>query len=223
MAEKKKTISLGGESKALLEVLRHRESRHARLRLDIDSDVVDAVAALDDDLVFWEDSGDFQQRLFDLLREEVDSLDDEHVVQPSVDSVDAEACSSAGALFPGEDSGDVPGAEPEDGQRLACEGCDDDVSVLSVREDLSRLRVDHFRNVLVFPDMDAAVCLAVHSRGSHAAGFRHSVDVEGLDSGACLDFPAHFIGECLRTEDSDLEVREVHLQFVGHLHDSGHV
>ena len=73
-ASQREDVALGGEAQRLFERLFHHVAGHARLGLDIDPHVLDAVHLLHDDLVVVADARDSQERLLDLLGEEVDAL-----------------------------------------------------------------------------------------------------------------------------------------------------
>ena len=114
----------------------------------------------------------------------------------------------------------------DDRHRLAREGGDDDLAVLTVRDGLARHGVDDLGDVLVVPLVQAAVELAVLAGGADATGLRHAVDVEALDVQALLDALAELVRERLGPEDAHAQGRDVvvaRLLRVEHLDDARHV
>ena len=211
---------VGRESEVLLELLLDHEAGDAGFGLDVDVEALDAVAVLDDHAVVGQDAGDLEQRLLHLLREEVHAGDDEHVVEAPADLVEPRMGASAGAGGARDDSAAVAGLEAEHRQRLAGEGGDDDFAEFAVGQRPAGVVVDDLGDVVVVPDVQAAVVGAVHAERADAAGLGHAVDVEDLDAEAAVDALAHFAGEGLRAEDADLEGGQLLLLLLEHLHDA---
>ena len=161
-------------------------TRHAGLRLDVDRDVRHAVLLLKDDLELVRNARNLLERLLDLTRIEVDALHDQHVIRPSRDAVDAERGPSARALLAREYARDVVRAVADDRHGLARKGREDDLAVFAVRNDLAGRRIDDLGDVLVFPDMQAAVGLAVLSGRADATRLGHAIDVKALNAEARL-------------------------------------
>ena len=130
-------VALGAEAETLLELLLDHEAGDALFGLDVDPHVADAVDFLDDDLVVASRRRGSPSAPARPAWEEVDALDDEHVVDAAGDAVEPQAGAAAFALLPGENAGEVAGAEADDGDGLAVERREDDLALLAVRHRLA--------------------------------------------------------------------------------------
>ena len=138
------------------------------------------------------DAVDVEQSRFDLGREHVDALDDEHVIGTSLEALDAGHGAAAFAFLILE-TGDVSRPVTDEGLALFGETGDDEFAFGALRKLLAGLRVDDFRQEVVFPDVEASVEIAV--RGDAGTGdLRQAVNVVGFDVETSLDLLAHLVG-----------------------------
>src|SRR5918911_3259025 len=93
-------------------------------------------AGAEDDLVVGFEPIDAQQGVLDLGGEDVHPAYDEHVVRAAEDPGDAGRGPAAGARLPGK-PGKVPGAVPENGERLLGGRAEDQLADLTVRQSLT--------------------------------------------------------------------------------------
>ena len=114
-----------------------------------------------------------RERRFHLRREEVGAADDEHVVAPALDALDA-AHGPGGA---GHEAGQVAGAVADDGHRFLGERGEDELAFGAVGEHFAGFRIDHFGQEMVFPERQAVLGLRAFLRDAGPQHFGEAVDV----------------------------------------------
>src|SRR5918912_278880 len=107
-------------------------------------------AGTEHNLVVGFEPVDAEQGVLDLRGENVDPTYDEHIVRAADDPRDAGTGPSTGAWLPGE-SGKVPGAVPENRERLLCRCGQDQLTDLPIRQALAGLGVHYLRYEMVLP------------------------------------------------------------------------
>ena len=153
----------------------------------------------------------------DLAREDVDAVDDEHVVGAGVDAVHDAHRAPALALLNLE-AREVAGAVAHHRGAEAVEGGEDEFAFLAVGQRLEGVGIDDLRVEVVLPDVQPVRVLAV--AGDAGAGdLGETVDVVGGDAGDLLDARADFVRPRLRAEDAVLQLgvaAEVDAELLGH-------
>ena len=178
-------------------------AEHVGVHLDVDVERVGVVDAVDDELVVRRVAV-LDEDGFDLRREDVDALDDEHVVAAAHRLGHADVGAAAGAFLMREDA-DVARAVAHHREGLFVERGEYELALLSVGKDFAGVRVYYFRDELVLADVHSAL-LAALVADARAFEFGEAVDVVGLDAEVFLDVAAHLFAPRLRAEDSGLEL-----------------
>ena len=142
-----------------------------------------------------------QQQAFDLLGEEVDAFDFEHVVVAAGDALDAEGGTAAATPFPAQHFADVPGAETNQRQPFAGECRHHHFAPFAISHWLVAVGVYEFNQVMVFPHVDAGMSHAVNTH-AHPGRFGHADDVEGFNAHDVLDALAQFVAPDFGAEDA---------------------
>ena len=180
----------------------------------------DPVVVLNDQLIIGQHARDLQQRLFHLFREEVDTGNDQHVIPSAVDRFQFQMSSAASTFFPCDDPGKVTCPEPDHRQCLPGESRDHDLAHFAVFQHFSRIGIDDFDDIVVFPRVDPFVRTAIHTQRADAAGFRHAVNIKCFDPQSILDPFFHGCRECFRTEDPDFQIGQRSLAFIQQFHNA---
>lgn len=89
---------------------------------------------------------------------------------------------ATGTLFPGNDSRQIAGPEPNHRKSLPGERRHGQFPELAVGKRLFCVHVKNFNIIMVFPNMNPLMSWTVHSQCSDPTGFRHAVNVERFDS-----------------------------------------
>ena len=135
--------------------------------------------------------------------EDVDALDDEHVVGAALDAVDAAVCAPAGALA-GQYACEVAGAVAQDWHHGAVEGGDHHLSHLSVGHWLEGVGVYNLEYVVVFPKVHAVLLFALEGY-SGSVHLCHAEGVVGFHSEHALDALSLLFGVWLCSYDECAE------------------
>ena len=188
---------------------------HGRLDFHLDFQFVHRLRAGDDQLIVRLDAFDGEQNAFDLRREEVDTTDDKHVVATAADLLHADERTAAGALFIAE-TRDVVRAVAEKRHTGLRDRRQRQFAFFSGRQDFACVRIEDFRIVVVFEDMEAIVGFAVHG-DARTHDFGKTEHVMRLDTSLLLDEIAHAFGPRLRAENAEAELRvmEIETDLVG--------
>ena len=169
---------------------------------------VAVVDARDDDLVIRRIAVLEQHRL-DLRREDVDALDDQHVVAAAhrLGHPDEGTAALAGLRV---QHADVARTVADHREGFLRDAREDQLSLFAVGQHFARLRVDYLGNEVVLVDVHARL-LAALIRDAGARQFREAVYIIRLYVKFCLDVAAHLLAPGLGAEDAGLELELVHL------------
>lgn len=121
-------------------------------RLALDAHLIHLTRTLDDQAVVGADLLDAEQQGLDVGGKEVDSSDDQHVVESAAQGGDAGQRATAGAGHGG-DRADVPRAVADQRLRLLQQGGEDELAVAALGQSLAGLGVDHLDQEMVFLDV----------------------------------------------------------------------
>ena len=174
---------------------------HVASHLDTDDHIVHIAFAFEDDMIVVSDFRNLHQGPFDLNREDVDPLDDEHIVRPSRDPGDAAMGPSARARL-GIYEGQVLGPIPQQRRAAPGEVCEHQFALLPVLHGFLGFPVDHLQDIRILPDMQALLPGTLE-RDPGAVHLRQAVGVIRLDSVYLLDSPSRGLGVRLRADERD--------------------
>ena len=164
-----------------------------------------AVHGLEGDEVVGGKLLELHQDGLDLDREDVDALEDDHVVAAALHAVEADMVASAGA-FTRQDAGQVARAVAQQRHGLTLERGEHELTDLSVGNGLEGVGIDDFDDVVVLPDVHA-VLLGALEGNARAAHLRHSEGVVGLDAEHVLDALARIFRMGLSADHERAELR----------------
>ncbi len=145
------------------------------------------------------DTGGAQHDLLDLAGEHVHTAQDEHVVTPPGDLLDA---AEGRTGRPRQQPGEIPRAVADDGHRLARERGEDQLAALALGHHRVRHRVDDLRQEVVLPHMQPVLGLHALLGDAGAHHLRQPVDVHGVQIEPLLDLAAHLLRPRLGAEDA---------------------
>ena len=131
---------------------------------------------------------DSQQRGLDLRGEDVEALDDEHVVAAPTDPPNPPQRAAARARL-GHDGRAVPRAVTDQRHGLFAERGEDQFAFLPIGEQISAQRIDDFGVQVVLEDMQPVLMAAF---GAHAGSdhLGQAVEIVGFDSRRIFNLPA---------------------------------
>ena len=113
-------ITIGSKTQVFLELLGNGKTSYSGFCFNIDAEVSYAVDFFDNQLVIRVHARNFQKRLFDLFRKEINSFDDEHIIAAAGDGFQSQVGSPTGrADITGENAGQVFCSEANYRQRLS--------------------------------------------------------------------------------------------------------
>src|SRR3972149_6049695 len=113
----------------------------------------------------------------------------------------------------------IPGAIPDDRQGLPFQSGFHQLSFPAIRKEFLGNWVYHLDQIVVLPDVDAALMGTVDPH-AHAAGLGHSDNIKSFDARAFFYLSSQFIAPHFRPEDAYLKLglAEVKPFFFCHLH-----
>ncbi len=128
----------------------------------------------------------------DLDGEDVDTLEDDHVVAAAFHAVQPDVMTSAGT-FAREDAGQVTGTIAQQRHGLALERGQHQFTDFSVRNGFEGVRIHNLHNVVVFPNVHA-VLLGTFEGDTGTAHLRHAEGVVRLHAQHLFDALACILG-----------------------------
>ena len=148
-----------------------------------------------------------QQDGLDLRREDVDALDDQHVVAAASRLAHLDVRAPAGAFFAAQHA-DIARAVAQQREGLLCDGREDQLALHALRQDLTGVGIDDLGDKMVLIDVHAGLRAAFigHTR---AGQLREAVDIIDLDAEALLDILPHLLAPCFRAENTGLQMDPV--------------
>jgi len=167
--------------------------------LGLDLDRVDAFLAVDDDPIVGLYALHLEEDVLDLGGEDVDAVDDDHVVDPPGDAAHPRQLPAAGTIA-FHDSRDVARPVADEGEALLRDRREDELALLAGGQGLRGLRVDDLHDEVVLADVEAVPLGAFEGdAGAHELG--EAVVVVGLEMQAALDLVAHRLAPALGAEE----------------------
>ena len=144
---------------------------------------------------------DAEQYALNLGWEDVDALDDHHIIAAALHLFhpDVGAPAGTGGVV---EAGDVAGAVAQKRQRLFKERGDNQLAGGARGQHLAGFGIDDLRDKMILPDVQPAAVFTF-SRNAGAGQLAHPVVVGGDDAEVFLNLLAHFGGAALRTEKAD--------------------
>ena len=120
------------------------------------------------------------QYFFNLHWEDIYSLNDKHIIAASLDTVDAEVCTSA-RTFSGKNTGKVTGTITYKRHHFAIKSGQYQLTDFSIRNGFSCFRINYFDEVAIFPEMHAVLFLTFKSNAG-AIHFCHTEAIIGFNT-----------------------------------------
>ena len=150
------------------------------LHFDFDNHFVLLVKGVEQDPVIVPNFRQFHEHAFNLHRENITALHDEHVIRTSADAVDPAMGAPAWACA-GEKAGQIAGAKADDRHGLAVERSHHQFADFTVSNGLQRYRIDDFDHISILPDVQA-VLLRTFEGDARTVHFGEAERVVGLDA-----------------------------------------
>jgi len=105
---------------------------------------------------------------------------------------------------------DIPCAIADQREGLFRDGCEDQFSLFTVRQDGACLGIDNLGEEVILEDMHAAPALGAFHGDPRSHDFRQAIDIQGHDIHGAFYFVPHFIGPWLSPEDPDPQLKVPH-------------
>ena len=171
--------------------------------LYIDGHGVVVIHGFEGDQVVGSQLLELHQDGLDLDREDVDALEDDHVVAAALHAIQPDVMTATGA-FSGQDAGQVTGTIAQQRHGLALERGQHQFTDFSVRNGFEGVRIHNLHNVVVFPNVHA-VLLGTFEGDTGTAHLRHAEGVVRLHAQHLFDALARILGVRLGTDHEGAE------------------
>ena len=195
----------------MLELLRklfhgaHGVAHHVAGDFHLDFESIHVVLGVEHNLVVRERLLCAEECRFDLAREHVHAMDDEHVVGARGDAVHDAHGATAMRTGAGAQPREVAGTIAHHRRAEAVERGEHEFALFAVGKGLERFGVDDFGIVVVFPDVETATTAVAGDARTRNLG--ESVDVVGDDARFPFDRLAHRIRPGFGAEDAVAQFR----------------
>ena len=137
--------------------------------------------------------------LFQLRGEDVNPADNQHIVAASADAIHA----AHGPRGSRQQARQIAGTIADHRQRLFGQRGKQQFTMLAIFQRRTVVRVDDFREEVVFPDSRAVNGFQTLHRYARSHDFRQTVNIQGGDPQPALDFRAHRQRPRLSAKDAD--------------------
>ena len=145
-----------------------------------------------------------QQDRLDLRREDVDALDDQHIVAAAHRLAHLDMRPPAGAVFMAQNA-DIARPVAQQREGLLRDRGKHQLALCAFREYLAGIGVDDFRNEMILVDVHARL-RAAFIRNARAGKLRQAVDIIRLDAEALLDILTHLLAPRLRAKNTGFQM-----------------